>query len=321
MATGVGVLGGFTGLGEEGTYGTAVAATRFLYHNSESLRVQENKVFSGAVYKVGRNAARQVQSTIGVSGDFSFNPSHSAHAWTMLLKHLLGSVSSSQPDSTSAPTVYRHTFTPADALPTGLTLEIGKDVLANRFLGCKVVSMRVSGAAGQLMDASVGLLGRDSTSITPSAPVLTEANLIVLTNTAITWNSGTINVVDFDIAIENALAPRYFVNSRLTSEPLRSGKRRVSGSFRVELTDATMWSDFRNATRRDLIITCTGATITGAYAFETKFTLPVNELQEAQAHADTEGVLTIPCSFESFYDSTNANEITVRVTNENSSAV
>ena len=104
MATAVGVQDAWIGFGEESTYGTPVAASRFLYVNSESVRVSEGKVFSGSLNKVGRNAARQVQGLVSVAGDFSFNPSHSYHAWTMLLKHLLGTVSSAQPDVTTAPT-------------------------------------------------------------------------------------------------------------------------------------------------------------------------------------------------------------------------
>ena len=323
MVTAVGVQDAWVGLGEESTYGTPVTPTRFIYMNSESIKASEGKAFSGSINKVGRNAARQVQGNVDVSGDFGFNPSHSYHAWTMLLKHALGTVSTVQPDTTTAPTVYRHTFTPADALPTGLTIEVAKDVLSHLFEGCKVTSLRISGSAGALLDCSVGIIGKDVDEIADSGEVLTEGNLIMCTNTTLDWGvSSNINVTNFDLSIENPLQTRHFTNSRFTVEPLRNGKRRVAGSFTVELeSGGGFWSDFRLATRRQLVVVCTGSTITGSYPFETRFTLPVTELQEGQANANNEGVLTIPCSFESFYDTTNAAEITVRVQNENSTAV
>jgi hypothetical protein len=321
MPTGVGVQDAWIGLGEESVYGTSVARTRWLFHNTESIRAIENKNFAGALHKVGRNAARQVQGLVGVSGDFSFNPGLSYHAYTMLLKHLMGTVSSSQPDTTAAPTVYRHSFTPADALPTGLSLEVGKDVLSHLFDGCKVTGMRFAGSAGALLDCSVSIIGRQSSSISDSGESLTEGNIPPLTDTTATFGGTTLNVIDFSISVENALTVRNFVNSRFTSEPLRNGKRRVSGSFRVELEDASLWSDWRNATRRALTITVNGLTITGSYKYYTKFTMPVVELVEAQAQADTEGPLVIPVSFEAFYDTTNENELTIEVQNENSAAV
>lgn len=319
MATGIG-LSSFLGLGEEGTYGTAVARDLFLYHNGESIKPSENRPESPALYRVSRHAARRVLGNVSLAGDFSFNPGHNYKAWTRILKHTLGAVSTSQPDVTTAPTAYRHTFTPADTLPTGLSIEIGKDVLAHLHSGCKITGLRMSGAAGELMDVSASVIGRETTSISPSGPSLTEGTLIVLTNTVISWNGVNQSVTDFNVSIDNGLVQRFFTNSRYSSEPLRNAKRRVSGSFTIELENATLYSDFRNATKRELIITCTGDTIAGAYAYETKITLPVSELTDAFAQADKEGPLMIPCSFESFINSGNSSEVTVRVTNEQSAA-
>lgn len=321
MPTAIGVIGGFLGLAEESVYGTPVAATRFLYINGESIRATENKAYSPAIAKVSRQAARNVQGRVDVGGDFTFNPGLSYHGFTMLLKHLLGTVATATPDSTAAPTVRRHTFTPADALPAGLTLEVGKDLLSHRFEGCKVTSMRFSGSQGELLAVTAGILGQDVASIADSAPVLTEGNIPNCTNATLSWGGTNLDVTNFDLAIENPIAPRFFIDSRFTDEPARAGQRRVSGTFTTELQDATLWSDWRNQTRRQIILTVTGASIAGGYSFDVQFTLPVTELMEGQAQLDAEGVLTIPVAFESFADASNANEVSIRVTNENVAAV
>ena len=51
MPTAIGVINGFLGLGEETTYGTPVAASRFLLINRESIRATENKVYYPAIAK------------------------------------------------------------------------------------------------------------------------------------------------------------------------------------------------------------------------------------------------------------------------------
>ena len=321
MVTAIGVINGFLGLGEESVYGTPVAASRFLFINSESIRATENKVYSPAIAKVSRQSARQVQGRVDVGGDFTFNPGLSYYGFTMLLKHLLGTVSSAQPDVTAAPTAYRHTFSLADALPTGLTLEVGKDLVGHRFEGCKIQSMRLSGSAGEMLAVSCGILGRDVDSIDDSEPVLTEGHIPVCTNATLSWGGTNHDVISFDIAIENPLAPRNFIDSRFTDEPARSGQRRISGNFTTEFQSAALWSDWRNATRRSLILTVTEAAIAGGYSYDLSITLPVTELQEGQAQLDTEGVLTIPVAFESFANASNTSEIALYVTNENSAAV
>lgn len=320
MTVAVGALGSYICIGAEGTYGTTVPRTRFLLHNSESLRATEAKTESPSVHRVARDIRRRTQSFIDVGGDFSFNPSLSSNAFTMLLQHVLGTVATSQPDVTTAPTAYRHTFTPADALPTGLSIEVAKDVLSHLHSGCKVASLRLGFEAGQQLEASVGILGREQTSVALTPLTLTDGHLAPITNTTLTWNGVSMNVLGGELMIENALIGRHYANSRFISEPSRNGKRRVTGSFRIHLEDATIWSDFRNATERVCVITITEATIAGAYSYDLVMTANVSEPQEATAQADTEGPIVQPISFECFINSGNSNELSLYVTNENSAA-
>lgn len=317
MAVGLG-NNSYIGVGEEAVYGTVVARSRFLLHNSESIKPAEARVESGSLYRVGRHAAQYNQGNVDVGGDFTFQPRYSSQAWMILLKHLLGSIASSQPDVTAAPTVWRHTFTPANALPTGLSIEVAKDVLAHLHAGCKISSVRMRFAAGSLLDATVSVMGQQTTSISASGLSYTEGNLIVCTNATLTWTGNSQSVLDGDLAIENALTQRHYMSARTTSEPLRSGKRRVSGSFRIHLEDAVLYSDFRNATARSLVVTFTGSSIAGGYSYDMQITLPVSILTDAVAPATDPGPLVVPCSFESFVNDAQANEVSIRITNESS---
>ena len=320
MTVAVGALGSYIGIGAEGTYGTVVARTRFLLHNSESLKPSDPKIESPSVHRVSRDIRRRTQSFIDVGGDFSFNPSLSSNAFTMLLEHALGTVATTQPDVTTAPTAYRHTFTPANALPTGLSIEVAKDQLSHLHSGCKVASLRLGFEAGQQLDGSVSIIGREQTSVAVTPLTLTDGHLAPITDTTLTWNGVSMNVLGGEFMIENALTTRHYTNSRYTAEPSRNGKRRVSGSFRVHLEDATIWSDFRNATERVCVITISEASIASPYNYDLVITANVSEPQDATAQADTEGPIVQPINFECFINSGNSNEVSLYVTNENAAA-
>lgn len=314
-------LGGYIGIGEESTYGTTVARSLFELMNSESIKPNELKVESRSLYRVARDIRRRAQGRIEVGGDIMFDARYSSRFMTTMLKHLIGSVATTQPDVTTAPTAYRHTYTPTDALPTGLSIEVAKDQLAHLHSGCKVDSMSFRFAQGELLETSATIIGRETTSISKTPLSFTDGQLIVCNNASITWNGVTQNVNDGDIRIENVLARRLYMNGgRVTGEPHRNGKRRVSGSFTIDLEDAVLYSDFRNATERVMVITFTGDTIAGAYAYDLVMTANVAELQDGMAQADTEGPLIVRCAFETFINSGNTSELSVRVTNENSAA-
>lgn len=310
----------YVGIGAETVYGTTVARTLFELHDRESIKPVEVKVESPSIYRVARDIRRRAQGRVEVAGDFSFAARYSSRFFTTLLQHLFGSgsSSSSQPDVTTAPTVYRHTFTPQDTLLTGLSIEIAKDVASHLHSGCKVSSLSLRFEQNELLEVSATVMGRETTSIARTPLSFTDGQIIVCNNVTFSWNSVNLNVIGGDWTYENPLTRRHFINSRYTSEPLRNGKRRVSGSFRVEFEDATLYSDFRNATERVCIVTFTGDTIAGAYAFELKITMNVTELQDAVAPADKDGPLVVPVTFESFIDSGNSTEASLRVTNENS---
>ena len=118
-------------IGEESSYGTAVARTRGLTFKSESLKQSIAKVMSGDLYRVGLHSGQRASGNASVAGDISFVPRLSQNVLQLLFKHLFGNIVTSQPDITSASTVYRHAFTPTDTLPTGLSIEVSAFVAAN----------------------------------------------------------------------------------------------------------------------------------------------------------------------------------------------
>src|SRR3990172_11182730 len=115
---GLGLLG-YVGIGQETSYGVAVARTNFFEINEENFETSEGRIESVALSRVGIRNTKLAQGGIGVQGGFSFDGLYAG--WERPLKHLMGSVVSTQPDPTSNATVWDHKFTVADVLPTGLT--------------------------------------------------------------------------------------------------------------------------------------------------------------------------------------------------------
>lgn len=323
MAVGTGIQS-YAMLGEESVYGTTVARDIGLLFNSESLRAEEIFAVADDLYRRGRHKGTVAQGRIETGGDINFNPRYGNRGFTRLLKHALGSVSSVQPDITTNPLAYRHTFTPADALPKGLDIEIAKGIHSHLHSGCKVASLRLSFSAGEKMTASATFVGREQTVVaspTSLSLVAGEGNLIVANNASLTWNGATVSrVISGEVSIENPIDRIFDISSRYTLEPENSGKRRISGNFVFQVQDDVIYNDYRNNNRRALVLTITGATISGAYAYDLVFTIAVAELRDAIQSADSPGVLTATAAFECYLDDANASEVSIRVTNGNSAA-
>src|SRR5688572_29115153 len=103
-------------IGEETTYGTAVAPTRAYPLLSESLELQKNIIQSNAMFPGGyhtRAAARRVESSRGAAGDIRVEAT--TRGMGLLLKHIMCAAATITP-TTLATGVYEYSF------PLGLSL-------------------------------------------------------------------------------------------------------------------------------------------------------------------------------------------------------
>lgn len=319
MGVGLG-LTGFLGIGQESTYGTPVARTNFFEINDEGLAVEEGRIESAALAQVGIRNTKLAQGGITVGGDFSMDVQYGG--MERLFKHAFGSISSSRPDPTNAPTVWRHTFSIADALPTGLTVEVfrGTEDFVTEpsksfiYHGCLITSLNLSCGVDDLLKASFSLMGEDESRLAKSTPSYDASKLAVYHQGVVKWNTTDVEVSSFSLDINNALEYRPKLGSRLTRQPKRSGKLEVAGQFTAEFTGWEQYDDFRNMTERVLTATFTGDTIAAGFTYELLINIPIGIINSARVVLDQPGRLMMEIGFKA-YRTDSAGELTLRLQN------
>src|SRR6266404_6209230 len=113
------------GMVDESTYNVAVTVSRFLEFNSETLEQTIDRVSSTGL-RVGRKTPRTSQFVAGrksVQGDVDID--FQQQGMGLLLKHMLGTVTSAQPNVGSAPTAWEHTFKVGALDAKSFTCQVG----------------------------------------------------------------------------------------------------------------------------------------------------------------------------------------------------
>jgi hypothetical protein len=323
MAIGLGHKS-YIGFADESTWGTPVARTKFLelVTGGDGLAVKEEKILVQGVKDIGVRGDIEVQQgAVSVEGSLTFEvPYDGAEKF---FKHAFGSVASSQPNAGTDPTVWQHIFTIADALPAGMTIEVNRDVTAFVYEGCKVNNMEFSvGGPTELLRIVADILGEDVTTASATSPTFTSVNRFSAPQAVLLWNAVQLNVQQFSIKLDNKLdADRRFLGSRLRSEPLRSGKIEVTGSFVAEFDSTSQYTDFRNGTNRILKVTFTGPSI-GVLTQKYTFLLECNvsQIMDYPVSVDDEGRITVEIQFRAFRDASN-NELKLTLTNLTASPI
>src|SRR3990167_104108 len=178
-------LTSFIGHGVESTYGTPVARNRFIEYNEEDISSDEPKIESQALAQVGIRSTKVAQGGISIGGSFSFDAQWGG--WERILKYAMGSIASQQPDVTSNPTVWDHTFTIASSLPTGLTLEVfrGTEDFVTEpnksfvYHGCLITNMNFACTVEDLLRISCTIMGEDVSREAKSTPSYDASELCV----------------------------------------------------------------------------------------------------------------------------------------------
>lgn len=297
------------GIGEESTYGTPVTRTKFLelVGGGDGLVVDEEKIESQSMKEIGVRGDYEVQQgSVDVKGTVTFEVPYDGAE--KIFKHAFGSVATSQPDSGADPLVYQHIFTMADALPTGLTLEVDRDVTAFVYEGCKIASIEFScGGPDELVRVAAEVIGEDVQTGSATSPTVPAVGFFSAPQADLKWNSTSVPVSAFSVKLNNNLdKDRRFLGSRLRKEPTRAGgKVEVTGTFKAEFESTTHFNDFRNATNRALQIKCTGPGI-GAASRKYELTLDcaVTKLIEYPVTAENEGRIMVEVSFKAYRNAT-----------------
>lgn len=314
----------YAGLGEETTYGTPVTRTVFLDVTGETLSLNHERVVSGSLNQIGVRSNKIANGLFRVAGDVTFDVPYTG--WELFLKHALGSVATTGPVDNA----YTHTFDIANALPTGLTIEIYRDSsnflagdLDDAFLyeGCKVNSLSLSATIGAYLSCTASIVAQDENrgARTVAATVNTDLNatrdLIVFTEGSLSYDNFTTSVESFELTLNNNLnADRFRVGSRLTREPVRGGKIEVTGSFTADFDSFARYDEFKNSTTKALTLTFTGANVPNSGTAQS-MTITLNRVipTGVDLNVDDGGILTQTIPFVAYRAQTPATPHEVRV--------
>jgi hypothetical protein len=317
MGVGVG-LTGFLGFAKETTYGTPVPRTNFLEINSEAIETQEKVVESAALAQVGIRTTRRAQGAVSIAGSFDYDAAYSG--WERLLTECMGSISSQQPDVTGSPTVWDHTISIADQLPTGLTFEVfrGTETFVTEpnksfvYQGCQITQVQMSCKVDDLLKVQFQMFGQQEARQAKSTPVYPTDPLAVFTQGVCQWNANDVFAENFMITFNNDLEQRFKLGSRFTRQPTRRGKLSVEVSFDAEFTDWSQYDDFRNATQRQFIAQFIGPSIPGTPFFrQITMTIPIGIIIAHKVNLKQPGRLIMNITAKAYRDGLGTNELSV----------
>ncbi|MFH1229998.1 MAG: phage tail tube protein [Planctomycetota bacterium] len=319
MASGLGQEA-YVGFGEESIFADLVARSKFLKINSESIEENEEQVVLDSLYEDSRHEDDVIQGKRMAQGSFEF-----FNRWEgaeLLFKHLFGSVSSSQPDSTNDPDVWQHIFTLATALPIGLSFEINRDTGCLLIAGCKIKNMRfaLNNRGGLVITPEI--IGADATYSSKSSESFTETKIITYKDAEanfIYFNNARVKVNSFEMSIAYDLDDDWVpFPDREMEEPVKKGNRIISGSFVAEFDTVSRRTDFLNAQSRALRVKFEGAVITGGSdAFKQTFQLdcPAIKLNPYSNSVSAKGRILEKISFNAFKQDDSNKEVKLTLIN------
>lgn len=228
--------------------------------------------------------------------------------------------SAGQTSDTAVVTVYDHTFTMAAELPTGLSLEIDRDISAFKYGGCKINTLGFELEHGGFLKMTLGIIGANSDTGTATTPTLASGALANFSQGVLTYDSDEKEITNFSLSIENNLKDdRYAIQStspRQRREPLRASRYVITGSFTIEFEDETIYDDFMAATTQALTMVFTGNEMKTNFNYSLTFSLPyVRITPNGTPMISDYGIINQEVPFQAYADGGhNALSITLRNT-------
>lgn len=298
------------GVGEEVTWGTAVAPTRFFEALSESVQVERE---FETVETIRSNSARDlVELTSAVRGDVELIANYEELG--LLFKHLMGSIETNgtythtAPDSQGIPSV--------DRVGLGLTLEFRRDdSLSWRYAGGKIISMSHTFGVDQSSRVTFGFLAKNEALAGPVnttdgsfetlAPMFPKHVDVQLSGTSLCARSVTIDV-------ENPLDETICLGtSGLSREPDRSGILKVTGSMEVIFENTSdFYQYFDGATNVPIVITATGDS-----PRVLTYDMQQCRITQATPHMTGRERLVATIEFESIFNNASSENLQITLTN------
>ena len=303
--------GSYVGIGEETTWGTAVAASHFRPLISSSLTRTVSQLPRTDLHSASGSAMRRshFQESEEVSGSFSVLATYTGNIG-LLLKHALGAAATT---STGGSPAYQHDYTLAAALPAGLSIENIRGTSGNseKFEGCKINTLSLDVSAGSEMTCNFDIIGETAAARASASTVsVASTESVVLHHQAgqFSFNSANYDLSSLSLTVNNNLDRRMLLGSKLTAEPTRSDFQEVTLSVELESTDA-LYVALTASTTSDASITFTDSS-------SRTFTITLHNayLSEFTDSIDGAGIVTASATFVGESDGTDEG-LLIRVVN------
>lgn len=247
--------GAFLGMGEEVTYGTAVAITHWVLVASMGLKrdIKRKPVTTLGKYGDAFAAARSTYIEADEAGGpitlpFGYDGGHA-----LLLKHLFGAVSTSG----TGPFTHEYTLTANGPSDPGLTLEqnsgqSGPAARAEQFSGGKFGSWEIDIQVGKEVMLSVDTIARTSGGpAVASSPTFAAVSTALHQHfTSLTFNAAAIaGLIGVKVKFDRAQARRQELGSSYTAEPYQDGEGSVMVECRYRITDNALLTAYLAGTQ------------------------------------------------------------------------
>lgn len=315
-------IGGQIGIAPEGTYGTYVAATKFLPIMKAPFTKVKNTVQSswlGAGRLLETGAGRVVTTKAG-KGSIEMDVFNKSMG--LILQALMGtSVTPVQQGGTPA---YLQTHTLADTVGKSLSVQAGLPdttgtVRPYTFLGVKVTDCEFAFEVDKTITAKASFDARDVSEAQSLAAASYAATLRPFVGTDTSVKLGTfgaeaavVGVRKATVKIDRNLAvDRFYLGaSGLKAEPLIGDFTQISGTITADFVDKTVFADrFAADTSFSLVLEAVGLNISGAYFDTFRITLPQCFLDGDTPTLDGPDIISGDFPFVCKFDETNLPKI------------
>ncbi len=267
------------GWAEEVTWGTPVARALFMEVMSESMSKAPD--FKEAASTRALSERRRYEGMSAVGGALEFEMLY--EGVDEFLKHLFGGVASAVDDATA----FKHTYTLADALPPGLSIEVyrgddfGGTEEAFLYEGCKINAATFTFEPDEPLKVSYEIVAQDESIValtTVTYPDLSGALLVKGNELSCELGDVATTIDGGELTINNGLlTDKKIMGTKLIDEPVRSSRRQVTGSITADWVDKTLYNKMINSTEQKIEFILTSPTnIAGSGTpYSMAFTLPV----------------------------------------------
>jgi Phage tail tube protein len=283
------------GFGEETTWGTPVTRTKFVEILSENIKFVKPLNQRASL----RSASRRYYIPGKQSVEGSIRTELLYEGFEKLLKHAMGAGA----DSALAGGAYLHKYTIAAQPPTGLTIEVNRDVCAFVYAGCQIQSITLENAVDGTVQCSLDILGEDEVTAAASTPTFPADKPVHWAQvTTVTAGSYTVVAESLRLTIAETLAAdRYRLGLKTRKGIGRNGRRVVSGSFVAEFEDVTQYNAFLGDTEQAVTITWTGAVIASGNSHALSLPMPRCVLSGDTPAVGGPGVIKQTINFDAYY--------------------